>query len=100
VGLYASLRLTTTRGVPSRRPDQIELMKKIFLLALTATCLTLCGCGSDSAKLTSEEQQNFKGGGSGERSPEAAQGIADFKKKWEEKHGTQTPSQARIPGGG
>ena len=85
MGLYAPLALST--------------MKKILLLAF-ATGSILYGCGSDPTQLTSEEQQNFKGGGSGVRSAEASQGIADFKKRWEEKHGNQTPSQARIPGGG
>ncbi|MBS1703430.1 MAG: hypothetical protein JST12_17335 [Armatimonadetes bacterium] len=46
--------------------------------------------------MNSEEVKNFAPPKEGKRDPKAAQGIADFKKRFEEKHGGATNMPANV----
>lgn len=71
-------------------------MKSVVLLLVLSA--VLAGCGS-SDSMSKTEIQNFAPPKGKTRSPEAGQQIADFKKRFEEKHGgaTNAPPNIQTP---
>lgn len=79
----------------------MKQLRNLALAALLVAPFVLIGCGSDAPELSDSEKQGFNGApkGSGPRSAEAANSIADFQKEYQRRH-PETINSGPPPGGG